>query len=222
MRMIIRQYILPVLWAVGVGYFCYSYDSFREFLAAMYIVMVPPAFAFWFIVHPFIDFWRRIGAVWTYIITISLLALMGYGIAQTLGYLPQFDFRPNIWTLIPGMVTIAFSIFLSTQWRQHLKFKTLVGIPELSPQKHPGKLLTEGIYAKIRHPRYLEGIIGFLGWALVLNYPAVYGVMLWSWIAIYITTLIEEKELRQRFGREYEEYCRRVPRLIPKIGSVKN
>jgi protein-S-isoprenylcysteine O-methyltransferase Ste14 len=27
--------------------------------------------------------------------------------------------------------------------------------------------------------------------------------------------LLEERELRDRFGAEYDEYCRRVPRYIP-------
>jgi protein-S-isoprenylcysteine O-methyltransferase Ste14 len=31
--------------------------------------------------------------------------------------------------------------------------------------------------------------------------------------------LLEERELRDRFGAEYEEYCRRVPRYIPKRGG---
>ena len=30
--------------------------------------------------------------------------------------------------------------------------------------------------------------------------------------------LLEERELRERFGTEYEDYCRRVPRYLPKLG----
>jgi protein-S-isoprenylcysteine O-methyltransferase Ste14 len=32
---------------------------------------------------------------------------------------------------------------------------------------------------------------------------------------MHIIVLLEEKELKERFGRGYEEYCRRVPRYIP-------
>jgi len=40
---------------------------------------------------------------------------------------------------------------------------------------------------------------------------------------MHIIVLLEEKELKERFGHDYEEYCRRVPRYIPKItlGSQK-
>jgi protein-S-isoprenylcysteine O-methyltransferase Ste14 len=30
-----------------------------------------------------------------------------------------------------------------------------------------------------------------------------------------VLVLLEERELRDRFGAEYEEYCRQVPRWIP-------
>jgi protein-S-isoprenylcysteine O-methyltransferase Ste14 len=40
--------------------------------------------------------------------------------------------------------------------------------------------------------------------------------------AIHLVVLLEEPELRERFGAEYEEYCGRVPRYIPKRqGSLR-
>jgi protein-S-isoprenylcysteine O-methyltransferase Ste14 len=35
--------------------------------------------------------------------------------------------------------------------------------------------------------------------------------------ALYITILLEERELIDRFGDDYVEYSKSVPRLIPKI-----
>jgi protein-S-isoprenylcysteine O-methyltransferase Ste14 len=37
-----------------------------------------------------------------------------------------------------------------------------------------------------------------------------------SWVVV-----LEERELRHRFGPVYEEYSRRVPRFIPKFGKRK-
>jgi protein-S-isoprenylcysteine O-methyltransferase Ste14 len=34
---------------------------------------------------------------------------------------------------------------------------------------------------------------------------------------MYCLVLIEERELRGRYGAEYDAYCSRVPRFIPKI-----
>jgi protein-S-isoprenylcysteine O-methyltransferase Ste14 len=36
---------------------------------------------------------------------------------------------------------------------------------------------------------------------------------------MYWLVRIAERELRGRYGAEYDAYCSRVPRLIPKIGA---
>jgi len=38
--------------------------------------------------------------------------------------------------------------------------------------------------------------------------------------AIYIP-LFEEPQLSQRFGAAYDEYCRHVPRLLPRLRPIK-
>ncbi|MFQ5631170.1 MAG: methyltransferase family protein, partial [bacterium] len=93
----------------------------------------------------------------------------------------------------------------------------LSGLPELSEKRYPGKLLKEGIYGKIRHPRYIEALLGVLGYAFFSNYLATYLVFLFGLPMIYIIVLLEERELHERFGAEYEEYCLSVPRFVPKF-----
>jgi len=36
-------------------------------------------------------------------------------------------------------------------------------------------------------------------------------------VASLIVLVFEEPELRRTFGAEYEEYCRRVPRWLPRL-----
>ena len=43
-------------------------DSIRYYLALILVVSYPPAFAVWFFIHPFIDFWllrQRFGDAYT-------------------------------------------------------------------------------------------------------------------------------------------------------------
>jgi len=48
---------------------------------------------------------------------------------------------------------------------------TLVGVTELSRTGHEtGKLLREGIYTRLRHPRYASAALGLIGNALLINY----------------------------------------------------
>jgi protein-S-isoprenylcysteine O-methyltransferase Ste14 len=34
--------------------------------------------------------------------------------------------------------------------------------------------------------------------------------------ALFLVVILEERELRQRFGDAHVEYCRRVPRFVPR------
>jgi protein-S-isoprenylcysteine O-methyltransferase Ste14 len=76
--------------------------------------------------------------------------------------------------------------------------------------------LTEGIYARLRHPRYVEVTLWTLGYSLIANYTGVYLLWLLSLPTLHLVVLLEERELRQRFGASYDAYARRVPRYLPK------
>jgi protein-S-isoprenylcysteine O-methyltransferase Ste14 len=77
--------------------------------------------------------------------------------------------------------------------------------------------LTEGIYGRVRHPRYLQFLLSVAACAFACNYLAIYVLLVTLVAAVFLLVAIEERELRDRFGAEYEVYCARVPRFIPKI-----
>jgi protein-S-isoprenylcysteine O-methyltransferase Ste14 len=79
------------------------------------------------------------------------------------------------------------------------------------------KLVTNGIYGVIRNPSYLGLLVSTLGWALAFRSEV--GVVL---AALMIPPLVarmgaEERLLRAHFGGEYDTYCKRTWRLIPRI-----
>jgi protein-S-isoprenylcysteine O-methyltransferase Ste14 len=47
----------------------------------------------------------------------------------------------------------------------------------------------------------------------------MYWLVLASIAGLYLVTLLEEAELRQRFGAPYEDYLLRVPRFLPRSWS---
>jgi len=69
----------------------------------------------------------------------------------------------------------------------------------------------------MRHPRYVEIFVALLGCALIANYLAAYLLVLLVAAELFLVVLLEEKELRERFGDEYQTYARRVPRFLPTI-----
>jgi protein-S-isoprenylcysteine O-methyltransferase Ste14 len=189
--------------------------AIRYWMAVLLVLSLPPAVGYWFIVHPFIRFWRRVGprvTFWTlgvfYVGAMAaLFPLRGLLLGRDLGF--------SLPLALLALPLLVISGIIARKRRKHLKFGILAGVPEVSPTAGPG-LLTAGIYGTIRHPRYAEFILGLTGWALILNYLGFYLVTAVSLAMLYPIVLLEERELRERFGQAYADYAARVPRFIPR------
>jgi protein-S-isoprenylcysteine O-methyltransferase Ste14 len=83
---------------------------------------------------------------------------------------------------------------------------------------HTEKIVTSGLYALVRHPQYLAGILFSLSITFITQ----------SWISLILTVVIviltyqwtydEDKDLTERFGDEYSQYIENVPRLNILLG----
>jgi protein-S-isoprenylcysteine O-methyltransferase Ste14 len=194
-----------------------SLDSLRYVLALIVLVSAPPALCFWLIVHPFIDFWRRLGAGWTFALVAPLLVALGGALFLLRESLLGVEFGTRSVLVALGGICVAIALIIAVLCRRHLTLRIITGLPELAREGDAGTLLTQGIYARIRHPRYVEVMLGLLGWALFTNYLALYLLVALLVPLIYLVVVLEERELRDRFGAEYEDYCRSVPRFLPRL-----
>ena len=83
----------------------------------------------------------------------------------------------------------------------------------------PPKLLVQlGFYRYVRNPGYISVAFILLGETLFFRSVsvAIYAALLLIGIHLLVV-LYEEPILRQRYHESYDEYCRRVPRWIPRI-----
>jgi len=80
-------------------------------------------------------------------------------------------------------------------------------------------IVTTGVYSIVRHPQYLGGLLAHAGISLLLS--AQYSLLLTPLmvVLIYLISKKEEEELIREFGKEYEDYKKKVPMLIPKLRS---
>ena len=82
-----------------------------------------------------------------------------------------------------------------------------------------GTLATSGPYARIRHPQYVGFALVMLGF--LFQWPTIVTLAMFPvLILVYWRLAIrEEREVRERFGAEYDAYAARVPRFVPRKKS---
>ena len=190
----------------------------RYYVALVILIGLQYGVLMWLVVHPLAlaKSLRQVGPVWAYVI----VAVPGVLLAGTILWLRDtilaIDYGTNYLLMALSVIPFALAVAIYLGHRKYLTLQLIVGVPELTSSRE-GVLLTEGIYSRIRHPRYVETILWILGYALFTNYLALYLAFLLMLPIMHVVVLLEEKELKKRFGMEYEAYCRRVPRYIPRV-----
>lgn len=89
-----------------------------------------------------------------------------------------------------------------------------------APIAPPQRLVVVGFYRYVRNPMYLGFFVGWVGLWVVFGRANVAALVVAS-VAVLGTALFvvlyEEPTLRKMFGTEYEEYCKNVPRWVPRM-----
>ena len=83
---------------------------------------------------------------------------------------------------------------------------------------YANRLVTAGVYARVRNPLYLANLMLWIG-IVLLTFRPVLVLLVIAVLAVQYQMIIraEERFLLDLFGQQYREYCRRVPRIIPLI-----
>ncbi len=103
-----------------------------------------------------------------------------------------------------------FELFGLTQIFDNLKNK----------QTQNPKFQTNYLYKIVRHPIMLGFIIAFWATPLMTAGHLMFAVITTLYILIAVKYL-EEKDLRKSIGKEYEEYQKKVPMIVPFTKSGK-
>ena len=178
----------------------------------------PAAILFWFSVHPLISFWRRVGAKTTLAIHFAGMVAVGGTLIGFRDFLMRGDLGTSYVSTGLAVVLLILSGVMRYHQNRVLPNTTLLGLPELDPAGHESRLVVEGVYARIRHPRYVQLGVTFLAYALFANYVTCYVAVGLALGGVRVVVALEERELVARFGDEYRQYMQTTPRFVPKRG----
>ena len=193
-------------------------EQIRYWLALVAIVQIPGGLLYWIAIHPFVNFWKKVGYKWGLMTGFSVLLLMATLMILLREPLLAIQFGTSLPLFSAGLMLLVFGGWIRHNRKKKLGFLALIGLPELAPQTFPSSLLTQGIYGHIRHPRYVEYFVVVLSYAMISNYLAIYVTAVFTFLMIAWIIPQEEQELASRFGEPYEAYRRSVPAVIPRFG----
>ena len=131
-----------------------------------------------------------------------------------LGFLAALLYLFELWRRPPIPVAIAWSLALV------LPGLWLRGYAAGYVKKNR-ELTQTGPYAYTRNPLYLGSMLIAFGFALALLSWAVALVLALGFLIIYVPVIASEERFLRATFPEFNEYCRRVPRLWPRISPAK-
>jgi protein-S-isoprenylcysteine O-methyltransferase Ste14 len=120
---------------------------------------------------------------------------------------------PWRWLMMLGQVIAVMGLLISVL---HTNAAEFLGLAQLrSPEgKNPGSLVTQGMYAYVRHPLYFFSLV-FM-WLTPTMTASLFGLYVTLSLYLYLGALHEESRLLADFGEAYRDYRERVPMLLPR------
>jgi protein-S-isoprenylcysteine O-methyltransferase Ste14 len=116
--------------------------------------------------------------------------------------------------VLAGVALIAAGVAL---WIWTVRLFARIGKGTLAPWDPTRHLVVEGPYRRVRNPMIAAVLAVLLGEATLFGSPtlliwfAAFLAIAWAGFLVY-----EEPSLERRFGEEYREYKRNVPRWLPR------
>jgi len=169
---------------------------------------------FWFAIHPFADFWRRMRRS-PYWLLLPIWAAIIAALAWATWPWHSERLYASTWMWAPAVLLMFFGFRTYGGIRSGFGAHKLSGEAELRPREHTQELVTTGLHARMRHPIYVAHLLNLAGWAIGSGLAVSFillGVSLLGTFPLMIG--IEEHELEKRFGQSFREYKARVP-LVP-------
>jgi protein-S-isoprenylcysteine O-methyltransferase Ste14 len=143
-------------------------------------------------------------------------------------FIPKLLFLPAILLALVSQHTYVEDGFWDTTW-EVVSFLILmiaaigrVWVSAYISGRKTHELVADGPYSLTRNPLYFFSFLAYLGAGLAFEKLTIaLAFVVVFWVSHWPTILAEEAKLRNKFGDEYDDYAKRVPRFWPRIGRMK-
>lgn len=182
-------------------------------LACVVYASIP---SFWLVIHPRVEYWRSRRRS-----PYRLLLPLWIGMWLVLGAVTWpwrgVSLYRNAWAWLPAVMLFAAGFWIYKRSRAGFSPAQLGGLPEVISGHGEQRLAISGIRARVRHPVYLGHLCEMVAWSVGTGLLVCYCLTAFAVLSGALMIRLEDKELAQRFGEEYEKYRERVPAVLPRI-----
>ena len=149
----------------------------------------------------------------------NITSIVTFGLAfLSMWYWDWFYFltRPELiqpLLFISGVVLLIAGVAVTIAASRVISVST---VADMRTDRMP-ELITDGIYARVRHPLYLATLLLFV--ALMAIYPFAQVIIFTTALCVYtvIGAFLEERKLVTHYGQDYIEYKKQAGFLLPRL-----
>ncbi len=121
------------------------------------------------------------------------------------------DYPLRTWPYVAGLLCYGFGLWVFLRSHRDLGDAWSITLELREGQR----VVSQGVYQRIRHPMYLGLLVYSLGQAFVLpNWVAGPSYLVAMGLLVALRLGPEERMMREKFGSEYVAYCARTKRLF--------
>lgn len=156
-------------------------------------------------------------STWKDIVLYFVLGLLFIG--QLVLCVISYNWANLDWLLYLGWATLVGSFLIGGMSRR--AFEEKGEAPDKKRWLQTKVVVDSGIYAVVRHPMYLSGILIILALILISQHwlSVIFGIPIM--IYFYASMRSEEKSNIRKFGDDYRVYMQRVPRMNFLLGITR-
>jgi len=171
---------------------------------------------FWLLIHPRAAYWRSRKRS-PYLILLPAWIALGIILGWLTSRWRHPAFYTTLWAWIPATLLFSIGLWIYSQSGKRFSPAQLGGLPEVLANHGEQRLVTSGIRSQIRHPVYLAHLCEVLAWSLGTGRAVCYALTAFAVATGAIMIRLEDRELEQRFGKDYVQYKKAVPAILPRM-----